>query len=360
MKELITLIYRVKSLCGITSKAVVAALMILLTTEVNAQLVRLWSEIEVEENSNLVSLRWEGIEGVNKLQYRLLDVGDWKTISATNQFARIARDLKQDKTYQWRLIYNGEPGQIHYFRTYKIIQAKGPLEQLFVLRASEASRHHPQKIFSDRVQFLYRDNYHLADKALLGDLYDYEGNLVSRIAFKKTEDHVYEFEPSKLNVIWELDKTYSLNLHDNHNPRRQIKFQLSEPLGEDLEAEISANPVVMDCRFGTFSKIEYYGTFEGGNPPYEVVWSIADADDFSEPLMEPTKMIIEKNTHVAKVTIEYPLPYMVVFSVLDGCGNFGEHSVVIQCTEEDEDEFSLLFESIDSQNDDLSQPGSKR
>lgn len=338
----------------------VCVVMFQFTYSVEAQVIRLWSNVMIESNSNIALLKWEGVKGVDNVQYRLMDTGEWKTVAGKTGESWITEGLDPDKTYQWRLVVNSEPGAINYFRTFKLIDQNNVLEDLLVVRAAEGSRARVSKIYSDRLQFYYMDDYQLIDQYLLGELFDKERSLVSKIAFKRKENHTYLLEPSKLNVIWEQDQTYVLVLKDDLNPKRQIKFQISEPLGEDLQAEISANPITIDCQFGTISKIEYYGTFEGGNAPYEVIWSIANADDFSQPLSEPTKLVVEKNSFVPKITIEYPLPYLVVFSVLDGCGNFGEHSVVIQCTEDEEDEFSLLFESVDQTFDDSGKPGSKR
>lgn len=324
-----------------------------------AQVIRLWSDVELVNDENSVWLKWEGTRRVNKVQYRLMEVGEWKTISVNGNKVKISGDLQQDKTYEWKVFVDNEPGVVNYFRTFKIIEDKENLEVFRMVRAVEGARAKVQKVYSDRLQFYYKDDYKQGSY-LFGELFDNKYSLVSKIAFKKSEDHVYNLTPTSLNVIWAKDQTYTLKLKDELNPKRLIKFQISEPLGEDLEPEISVNPIVMDCQFGTTSKIEYYGTFVGGNAPYEVVWSIANSDDFNQPLMEPTKMVVEKKSDVAKITIEYPLPYLVVFSVLDGCGNFGEHAVVIQCNEDDEEEFSLLFESVDQNNDDLGKPGNKR
>lgn len=330
-------------------------LMSFFSSGIFAQSISLWHEVISSNGGSEVILKWDYVKGreVDQIFYRLMGTSDWKSVSSPTQTFTITESLLPDKTFEWRIGIDGVFSPIHYFRTFANPIVSDPDEMMNTILALPEKSTVIQNIYGQNIQFYFKDLYK-EDIVLLGEIRDQGNKLMSRLALKKTTEGVYNINLQGLNVGWQQDHVYSMILYDALNSEKYISFRLTAPLANPIEASIIANPIYVNCELETTSLIEYVGSFSGGNAPYQVIWSIADGNDFSLPLQPPTLKTVTNTNMLLKMEVDYALPYLVVLSITDGCGNFDEQAMIVQCSDESDHETGLLFENVENFSDENS------
>ena len=338
---------------NINALGVMLLLAIAVSSGSSAQNIAMIADLSIVESKNEARLSWSGINNwpVSEVEYRLFGKPDWKAAQVTEGLrAVVVDDLNQDTAYEWRLVFHDgvdlHRGPVRIFRTYAILDYCGADNRFNTFEAVPSNLSSIQKIYNKTLQFSYEDNYQLA-QYVSGEINDEKGRMVSRIAISRNNDKVYSLELSTLKVNWKLEEVYHLKLKDDFNPDRSVFFQISEPSTEPIETTITINPIYVDCSELATSLIEYYGEFNGGHAPYRVTWTVASAGNFLTPLTPPKETVVSSASSVPVLTMDYPLDYLVVMTVDDGCGNFGEYAVVVRCQLNEDGESSLLFERIE-------------
>ncbi len=334
----------------ITRVTLFIALVFLLSNWSFSQTARLWSEVRMVDGENEAELFWEGVDDLkaSKVEYRIAPGpnnpnAEWQSQNLNEDQGSITiGPLTPDRTYEWRL--DGMDLFSDVFRTYQTMAG----ERFRVLRYTVdavAQKNPPvSKVYDQFLQFRYVDEY-LTDELIRIELYNQHHLLVGRLAVAKEKSGNYAIDLAQIAVRWSQDETYLMVLNDGLNTEKRIRFQLSEPLGDPLEVQIVVDPVFLECQEGSTSVIDYYGDFKGGNPTYEIAWTIVDAEG-QTPLLPPKQEVVLNESSLPKFTIDHPLPYLLVLSVKDDCGNFGEHAVMVHCEPDEEKESSILLEYV--------------
>ncbi|MEQ6118628.1 fibronectin type III domain-containing protein [Reichenbachiella sp. MALMAid0571] len=335
------------------SIAIVAVLVIALKNIAFAQKISVSEDISIVDSKNQAELRWQGTVdwNVSGIEYRIFGKSDWKKVIVNdNKSSVIVGDLAEDMAYEWRLVFEDgidqNYGPSYIFRTYAILLNVGSKGRLKMIKAAPRSKSTIHKLYSDRLRFSYLDDYHLSEY-LYGEIFDPKGVVVSTVAISINKEDEYILDLTSFKVDWKLDDVYHLNLHDGYNQKRSVFFQISEPIEEPIEVGIIVNPIYVDCVEQASSLIEYYGEFSGGHAPYLVTWSVASAANFTTPLVEPKETEVMNSSSIPMLRLDYPLAYLVVITIEDGCGNFGEYALLVRCQENEDGESSLLFERVE-------------
>ena len=111
----------------------------------------------------------------------------------------------------------------------------------------------------------------------------------------------------------------------------------------NLDLNIIASAVHVDCTEGFNSVIQYSGRIEGGSLPYSATWTVTDVSG-GNVLYGPATTEAIRGTELPAALLEVPIPYLLTLSVFDGCGLFEETSLLVTCSSDPENDDVLLFE----------------
>ncbi|MDR6240472.1 hypothetical protein HNQ88_003538 [Aureibacter tunicatorum] len=342
---------------------IVTAITLLLTVSFNAlpsnsiDGVVLWkTKVMVESGIQNAYLEWTGSDDIqwSHLQYRISGSGSWKSVKlGVGKSKQKVTSLSQGKKFEFRLKGIGLAGKkVHsnsaYCATsYIVIQNGQSVEQkVHYARLPKNGVNYNDNVHDNQLAFRYHNSERDVEM-LQAYLYSDKHELISGFVLgMRYGENQYVMNLEDYDIDWKLNKFYSLETIDEYKRKGILHFKLIENKNE-VKANISANPVSVDCDVPAGNVVDYLGEVKGGNAPYHISWKVT-VDAFGQNLLyKPEEAMLDSTAVVPQIRVEKPLGYYVSLWVRDACGSEDVQIAHVKCEQGKKDEAYINFELLD-------------
>lgn len=186
-------------------------------------------------------------------------------------------------------------------------------------------------------------------------IYNWKQEKIAGVTLQKTFGlNYFTLKLNELYPDWEMDKIYICELFDESGRKYVLPIKpVSPPEKKGPDIDLLINPISLKCEriksIDQDNMIEFYGSIEGGKPPYKVSWFVLN-DQRTDFLYQPKEERITKAGHTAFIQVDKDPDYYVLFVVEDGCGSVKEKMVHMMC-EERQKKINTVF--VEPLNDEI-------
>ena len=157
---------------------------------------------------------------------------------------------------------------------------------------------------------------------------------------------------------------YSINLVEGESYYCRLKNEYEETIerairyisksSNDVSISILVDPKYLACENPTGSNlVEFFGQVSGGKAPYKANWYVLNAYR-TDLLYQPAHITVPSPGLTSSVQIDKAPEYLVVFHIMDACGNEQVATVQIVCEQNEKKVNTLFFQKLS----DIIQPSS--
>lgn len=138
----------------------------------------------------------------------------------------------------------------------------------------------------------------------------------------------------------------------------EIYSELAPILPSPL-AGIEINVLEVSCEEGQQSSVEFYGSGQGGVPPYKLSWFLSTGPHTEDLIQAPMSFDRLTDQEVSRLLVTEPLDYYVTLLVEDACQGIDKKVVHMICNENDNDDM-LYFQFIETNEQNANPSGLTR